>query len=332
MTNIETGTNDVPATDQPAPDTQPVDTAAAESTPAPQTQAERDAASLELLRAANERDAEPVEEAKPEAEEKKAAVGKKLAIEYRKEKALRKREESLKPREAKVAEVEQILEAVQKDKTKAHEVLGVLGLTLEELVDAEINKMIPGAIDNTPKPPTVEDRIAAIEKERLEQKAAAEKAHQARLDAETKQLWDNHVKATRDTVEQHPDRFPLSNRTKSTSIDAINSLIQEHHYSTKRLMSYEEAAEIYEESLREEAEELAQIIKPAQESSPRSQPAAAKTTQGRPTSDKPKSGQIKTLRNNLTTHSVAVKDPQNMTQEERDAASLAIIRRMNRAN
>lgn len=304
-----------------------------------QTQADRDAASLELLRAANQRDAEvatqgEVEEPASEETPPEPSAARQLSVAYRKEKALRKREESLNPREARVTEAEQIFEAVQADKKNALKALEVLGVTLEDLVDAEINRLVPGAIDTTPKAPTVEDRLAAIEKQREEQERLHKEAEERRVAQETAQLAEQRLNEHRQFIEENAEKYPLLARTKGTRVEPgvlLEEARREYFFQTRKLLDYNELAETVEETLREEAEAITGKSTPEQKTAVRAPTAAAKTIPGRPPKDTNK-GQIKTLTNNLSTRSVAVKDPTTMTQEERDAASLEIIRRMHRAN
>lgn len=199
-------------------------------------------------------DAAKVDDAKvDDAPPKDTKVAARFAELARREAEHARRQQALKAEEAELTAYKQAREQAKKDPRAA---LKALGISLQELVDAELK-------DGQPE--TVEDRVARLERERKEEAEARKKGEEEQTKAQIAATIDRAKAGARSHVDADPERYELiiaegAHDEVFATIEGMYAAtakeVAEGKRATPLLLSFEQAADMVEEALLERARRL----------------------------------------------------------------------------
>lgn len=250
----------------------------------------------------------PQEPAKP-------AVDTKLAPRFA-ELARREREIT-----AKAAELKPKLEAAQQFETVRAKVkedpfvaLEALGITMPQLVDAVLRHG---------KPETVEDKVARLERERADEKKAADTQRAAMSQQQEKAVYDNFKQQITEFVNADPETYELTIARGAHTI--IFDVIAEHFKATGNVLPVQDAAQMVENHFLEEYKSMSSLKKVAS--------LGTKTEPVKPSPAKPGAKSAPPLSTSTTKATPTAKDPpKRETHEERIARIAKKIDEKKKAN
>lgn len=241
------------------------------------------------------------------------ATAKRFAALSRKEREIVQQQQQLKTREAELAKQADALRAWEQARNVAKsnplEALKALGITYEDVTAHVLAAEQSGTVDVKA---LVKEELSAFEQKQQEERERAERAAQERAAAEAAQVIESFKAGLGEFIEANAEKYELTAAYGQSSL--VYEVIETHFQSSGKVLSNDEAAELVERYLEEQAEKALQTRKLQTRLAPApSAPSAPSSVSAPPAT---------TLSNELHATTPAATSAPPLTREERKARIL----------
>lgn len=223
----------------------------------------------EEVKASEESIVSKKEEQPEQKQEKRDPFSSKFAALSRKEKALKQQEQTLKQAQeeaerkvseltAKYSKFDSFEDRLKKEPLA---VLGEYGLNVEQLVEIALNGGKPTVDMATSElERKFQSKLQEIEQKLLEKELKEAESLKAKEEQEQEKLIEGFVSEIEGFITSNPDKYEFINEYQE-SINDVYELILEYYNRDQRIISIEEAADLVEQALEQEAERATKLKK-----------------------------------------------------------------------
>ena len=182
-------------------------------------------------------------------------------------------------------------------------------------------------IEEQVQPPALDQRVEALERREKELEIKQLEQEKTKIQESKDQKINAYISDARSYVETNNTKYPLLNRSKSTDIDVgetVATVIQQVFTKSGKILKFEEAANYLELTLAEERKFLLQPLENTEVNDVL--PEEKDTNTGAAATKANNKAPITSLTNKMSSVPNPNKDPNKMSDEERESWAMSLYR------